>query len=101
MDDQYNRGGVPTAGDTYSTGTTYSQGAPYTGTGTAADRPVMDRDIINEPPNTTPYPPDSGTRNPVMPPDPNNPNPVMPPEGGPTGTRNPVMPPERDTDTGR
>ena len=71
----------------------------YTGS-TYGDRPVTDKDIINDPtyPNSAgtgmgttgstynpnaPMPPDRGTNKPVMPPD--------------RGTSNPVMPPERDT----
>jgi uncharacterized membrane protein len=82
----------------------------YTTTATQPDystnRPVMDRDIIGEDPNSnatmapdygsTPAP-DYGTRNPVMPPDAGIRSPVMPPDAG---TTNPVMPPERDTERG-
>lgn len=94
MDDQYTN--APMAGDTYGTGSSYNRDVPYTGT-TTTDRPIMDRDIINEPTNPASYatgqgswtetdtvmPPEGtspGTRNPVMPSNTDNPNPVMPPE---------------------
>ena len=56
------------------------------------DRPVLDRDIIGETPNTG-TPPEYGTGNPVMPPKAGTtPDPVIPPD---TGRSDPVIPPER------
>ncbi|HZU67049.1 MAG TPA: SRPBCC family protein [Ktedonobacteraceae bacterium] len=84
---------IPTTGDTYNTGQPYNSDIAYTGstTGATTDRPIMDQDIINEPVNTTPDIPGSGSY--TGPQGGINRNPVMPPDTGSTGTGR-VMPPE-------